>query len=327
MRPARLQPALTPLASQQTHERIPSAFTRRGMRPHPLDGDEVLLGDQRWMHDRPGHHPLIGPRPPLRPERSGQMRWGVVGRLTVPHLPPCVLRIHQNRPYGRQPPRDPGPMRIPRPINARRTRHTRAVEFRGDARHTPTAQTLGKDPPHGRRRHRVRIEPLQPPAPLGVHRVRVRPSIDEPISEQWTAAEEPAFVACLAPHRLQRSPPRPQHLPFGLRTQQHHQCPMRGVAEIERAMCFRQPQLHALRLEQGQHRQQLRAVERTLVLTHNYSVEATIRLRKLLQQRRRLRPIRPGQPPAPRGVKVVHHDPAVAGDQLFRCVALPSTRR
>lgn len=75
------------------------------------------------------------------------------------------------------------------------------IPHRSDARHTAASRRSGKIRRTVSAGGRVDVVPLQPPTPLRVHRVRMWTGVHEPVPVQRTAAQEPAFVTDLRPHR------------------------------------------------------------------------------------------------------------------------------
>jgi hypothetical protein len=96
-----------------------------------------------------------------------------------------------------------------------------------------------KDPPNMAGSRRVWLEPLQPSAPPRVCGVGVRPRVDQAVAVGWAATQVAALLHGLGPHRRQHPKPGPQHLPFGLSTQQHHQCLMSRIGTVNWAMGLR----------------------------------------------------------------------------------------
>ena len=116
---------------------------RRAVRPTPggqvLSGDEIGLRDDRGVGRTGRDDPAPGQVPPLhRPVPQPGVRRAdqvTVGALPVPHLPPRVTRVAQDRPHRVQCPRPAAAMRIATRVGGRRARDLRVVERAGDPGH------------------------------------------------------------------------------------------------------------------------------------------------------------------------------------------------
>jgi hypothetical protein len=73
--------------------------------------------------------------------------------------------------------------------------------------------------------------------------------------------------------------------------------------------------------------QELVAVEGPLILTDDNGIEPTVRIDDRGQQRSRLRPLRPRQPPGVADVEELRHHQATAGNQVLSGLPLPLPRR
>jgi hypothetical protein len=100
-------------------------------------------------------------------------------------------------------------------------------------------KTLGEHPPHMPSSDRVRFQLLQPAPPPRMRSVRMRPGIDQTVAVGRTTTQEAALLHHLNPHRCQHTKPRPQHLPFGLRTQQHRECSVSRIRTVDRSVGLR----------------------------------------------------------------------------------------
>jgi len=142
---------------------------------------------------------------------------------------------------------------------------------------------------------RVRFEAVQTPTPAGVEGVRVGAGVDQAVAVGWAAAQMSALVAGLGPHRGDDAEPGSQDLAFGLDTEQHHQRHMGRVVDVDRAVEFGQPQLHAVPFEDRRYLQELFAVEGAFVLAHHDRVEPAARVSDRCQKGGGLGSVGPGQ--------------------------------
>ena len=116
---------------------------RRAARATPgsqvLSGDEIGLRDDRGVGRTSGDDPAPGQVPPLhRPvPQPGVRRVNqvTIGALPVPHLPPGVTRVTQDRPDRVQCLRLAGAMRIAARVRGHPARDLRVVERAGDPGH------------------------------------------------------------------------------------------------------------------------------------------------------------------------------------------------
>jgi hypothetical protein len=65
-------------------------------------------------------------------------------------------------------------------------------------------------------------------------RIRMRTTIDQAIPIERTAAQKPALLTGLRPHRRQHTLTSTSHLPLSLRTEQHHQRLMDWAVQFNR---------------------------------------------------------------------------------------------
>jgi hypothetical protein len=158
----------------------------------------------------------------------------VVGALPVPDLPAGVPGVRQDLGDGAQRPGLAGTVPVPVRVVPGRARHTVLVEFPGDARRAAAGGPAGEDPPHGRRRLGIEIEPMQTASPAGMGGVRMRPRIDQTVPIRRPPAEMTALIAGLHPHRRDGPEPGPQNLTLRLVPEQHHQRLLHRIREVDR---------------------------------------------------------------------------------------------
>ena len=175
--PGRLHPATAQPAGEQPGEQVPADHGpglrgRAAGRVDGLGGDEIGFADQRRMRGPAGDDPAAGQVPPLHalvPEgHIGGVGQLGVGPLPVPHLPPRVPGVLQDRGHRADRPARPCPVGVPAGVGGRRARHPGLIQGTGDPRGRVAGQALGEDPPHDRRRPRVRVQAVRAPAPRGV---------------------------------------------------------------------------------------------------------------------------------------------------------------
>ena len=296
-----------------------------------LGGDEISLADRRRMRRMLRDHPPFGQVPPLHllvPQPSvsgvGQVE---IGALPVPHLPARVPGVGQDRRHRPQRPRRPRPVRVPSRVRSRRVRYPGVVQRPGDPRGAVPGQPLREHPPDHRRCHRVRFQPVRPPAPCRVRLVRMRPRITEPVSVRRTAAQVPALLPGLGSHRGPHPDPGTGDLPLGRQAEREHGLLVVLGVPVDPPADFRHPERDAVVLEQRRHRRVLAAVERPLILPDHDRVPPTVRVRKLRDQCGGPRAPRPRQGPALSRVEELRHDNPAPGYEHHRLLQLPGPRR
>jgi len=140
------------------------------------------------------------------------------GGLPVPHLPPGVARIGQDRPHCGERPRLAGPVRVTLWIGRQRTGDSYVVQRPADPSNAVPGQPLSEDPLHDRRGIRVRLEPTSPPTSRGMCPVRVWARVHQPVPIWRTPPLIPALLADLRGHRCTHPDPSPGDLPLRLDT-------------------------------------------------------------------------------------------------------------
>jgi hypothetical protein len=98
------------------------------------------------------------------------------------------------------------------------------------------------------------------------------------------------------------------------------------VGPVDRAADFRQPQLHAVAVQQRQHLRELAAAERPLVFADHDRVEPAIGASRRGEQFGGSGSVGPGAAAGTADVEELGHDPAVAGGHVGGAVTLPSPR-
>jgi len=276
---------------------------------------------------RPGRDdPSFGKVPPLYlpvPQSGvGRVDQVMVSALPVPHLPPGVPRISEDRRDRAQRPRCPGPVRITAGVGGGRARDPCIVQGPGDPRGAVPGQPPGEHPLNNRRRSRVGLELVRPPAPCRVCLVRVRPGVGKPVPVRRAAAEIPALLAGLGGHRGPDPDPGAGDLPLGLEPQRQHQLLMILTA-TDRAACLRHPQRDAVMLKKRRHGRVLAGVERPLVFSDHDRVPPAVRVRQHSHQGGGLRPSCPRQRTALPGIEELSHHLPVPGHQSSGLGQLP----
>ncbi|MDT7628150.1 MAG: hypothetical protein QOI50_80 [Pseudonocardiales bacterium] len=165
-------PAQPPPDQSSKHVPADNPVVVHARGPDLLDGHEVRLAHQCWVRQRLRKRPLGGDHP-TSPTRRRAL-------VATPDLPAGVARVRQNHRHRPQVPRLPAAVTIPSGIRRRRAQHTALVQLASDPGHTATGKSLGEDPPHMPRGHRIRIQPLPPP-PRRVRPIRMRPGEPYPI--------------------------------------------------------------------------------------------------------------------------------------------------
>jgi SWIM zinc finger len=185
-----------------------------------LGGDVIGLANDRRVGRAGGDHPPSGQVPPLHlavaqpgVRRVDQVE---VGTLPVPHLPPGIARVRQDRRDRAQRPGRAGTVRVPLGVGGRRARDPGVVQRPGDPGCAVPGQSLGEHPLHDRRGVRVRRQPVRPAATRRVRLVRVRAGVDQPVPVRRSAAQITALLAGLGRHRGPDPDPDPGDLPLGL---------------------------------------------------------------------------------------------------------------
>jgi hypothetical protein len=210
-------------------------------------------------------------------------------------LPAGVARVAQDRGDRLQRPRLTAAVSVAVSVGTGGAGNAAVVEVAGDAGEAASGQPLREHPPHMRRGLRVRFEAVQTPTPAGVEGVRVWAGVDEAVAVRWAAAQMSALVAGLGPHRGDDAEPCAEDLAFGLDSQQHHQRHMGRVVDVDRAVEFGQPQLHAVTFEDRRHLQELLAVEGAFVLADHDRVELAVRVSDRCQEGGGVGSVGPGQ--------------------------------
>jgi len=168
--PSGFQPPPAGAAAQQPCQQVPAHGRARWAARSAgiLGGDVIGLADDRLVGGAGGDHPPGGQVPPLhRPvtqPRVGRVDQVGVGSLPVPHLPPGVPRVGEDRRHRAQRPRCSRAVRIPPGVGGGRARDRGVIQRPGDSGHAVPGQPLGEHPRHHRRSGRVRLQPVRSPA-------------------------------------------------------------------------------------------------------------------------------------------------------------------
>lgn len=250
----------------------------------------------------------------------------MVAAVPVPHLPPGVAGVGQDRRDRPQRPCLAAAVRIAPPVQRRRARHTPVIELAGDPRLATTREPLGEHPPHLRCRRGVGREPMRPPSPARMRPVRVRTRIHQPIAIRWSATEVAALRPHLGTHRGQRPMPGTQYLPPRHRPQQQHQRSMRRIRGVDRSTGFGQPEPHRMAFQHADDGRALIVLERSLVLPHHHRIEPAVGVGQGRLQRGRFRPLHPGHPARYPDVEELRHDRPMPRDEILGHPPLPPRR-
>lgn len=162
-------------------------------------------------------------------------------------------------------------------IDTGRARDAAFIEFAGDSRHAHAGEAAREDPSHVRSGQRVGIETPQATSPSGVHLVRVRTGVHEPVPVRGPAAEVAALLAGLDAHRGQDTVPCTQHLTSRLRARHHHERTVRRLVHVDGTERLRQPQPDAVGVQEGSERGELLSGERAFVLPDHNGIEGAVR--------------------------------------------------
>ena len=189
------------------------------------------------------------PQPGIRRIDQDRLR-----RLPVPHLPPRIPGISQDRRDRPQRPPGTGPVQVTSRVGRGRARHPGIVQRPGDPRGGVPGQPLAEHPRHDRRRHRIRLEPVRSPSPRRVRLVRVRPGIREPVPVRRAPAQVPALLQRLRGHRGPHPDPGPGDLPLRRQPERHHGLLMVLRVPVHPPAHFGHPQRDTVMLKQRGHR-------------------------------------------------------------------------
>nr|WP_263972282.1 hypothetical protein [Spongiactinospora rosea] len=238
---------------------------------------ELLRGDQRLMRDLRRPHPAVAVVPPLPghvPHRDiVDVDQHLVLALLVPHLPPGVPRVDDDRPDRALGPRRPLPMPVAGPVMRRRARHPVAGQPFGDRVDPPARAELAEDPPYHLGRRRVRRQATQPLAVGGLGRVGVRPQVHQVVPVRRAPAQEAALGLGEGGHRGPHPDLDPVAFAFADPAEHRHDQFVGLVGRVDRPAHLRHPQRHSVVLEQREGQPELVAVERPLRLADHHRLE------------------------------------------------------
>jgi hypothetical protein len=216
-------------------------------------------------------------------------------------------------------------MRVPARVHRRRAGHTRVVQRPGDPRHRMARQPLREHPSHDIRGLRGRLKPVRAPCPGGVHLVRVRSRVRQPVPVRGPPAQV-APLPGLRGHGRPHPDAGPGDLPLRRQPQHGHRplVLLRGV--VDPAAGLGHPQLGPVMLDQRRHQRVLAAVKGPLVLPHHDRVPPAVRVGQRGDQRGGPRAAAPRHRPALPGIEELRHDPPVTAHQRIGLRALPGPR-
>ena len=189
---------------------------------------------------------------------------------------------------------------------------------------TESGQELGEDALDYRCGVLVNRQDVQSLAVGGFGGIGVRPSVDQPVSVGWAAAEVAAFHLRLGGHGGSYPDLDPVPLTLGDATKHAHDQVVGFIVRVDWAAHLGHPQRHAVVLEQGVGVAELVAVESPLRLPHHHRVKAPVGVGERGEQLARFGPTLRGYGAGLVDVEELHNDDtAVRLDQGLTTGVLP----